>query len=158
MKIFTKNINKYVITAIFAVAVLTIALSLKTNAFALAKNSPPANPVIVQSTLVVKSVKYVTVTAYDSQPSQTDSTPFTTADMSPVRDGIIAANFLKFGTRVRIPELYGDKVFEVHDRMNSRFPNRVDIWMDSNQKSIQFGIKRNVKIEILADEPKTTAS
>ena len=33
----------------------------------------------------------------------------------------IAANFLPLGTQVKIPELFGDKVLVVHDRMNSRY-------------------------------------
>ncbi len=96
-----------------------------------------------------KSVRYVTMTAYSSLPWQTDGSPFITADGSYVRDGIVAANFLKFGTKIRIPELFGDKVFEVHDRMNPRFPNRVDIWMPTVESNRQFGIKHNVRIEIL---------
>ncbi len=91
----------------------------------------------------------VTVTAYASTVAECDDDPFTTADGSQVRDGIIAANFLKFGTKVRIPDLFGDKVFEVHDRMNARYQNRVDVWMDSSQKDREFGIHRNVKIEVL---------
>ncbi len=91
----------------------------------------------------------VTITSYNSVPGQTDDSPFITADGSHVRDGIIAANFLKFGTKVRIPELFGDKVFEVHDRMNKRFSDRVDIWMADVPASKQFGIRHNVTIEVL---------
>ncbi|MDQ7815370.1 MAG: hypothetical protein RDU25_06245 [Patescibacteria group bacterium] len=94
-------------------------------------------------------IRYVTVTAFSSVPWQTDDSPFITADGSRVGDGIIAANFLKFGTRVRIPALFGDKVFEVHDRMNKRYSNRVDVWMPTVAKCRQFGVKRNIKIEIL---------
>ena len=97
----------------------------------------------------VERVHFTTITAYSSRPEETDDSPFITADMSHVRDGIIAANFLKFGTKVRMPELYGDKVFEVHDRMNRRFPDRVDIWMENYPSTIKFGIKHNVKIEII---------
>lgn len=92
---------------------------------------------------------FTTVTAYNSVPGQTDASPFTTADGTHVRDGIIAANFLKFGTRVRIPELFGNKVFEVHDRMNARFDNRIDIWMDSVPNARQLGVRHYIKIEVL---------
>ncbi|MDP3985174.1 MAG: hypothetical protein Q8P82_00260 [bacterium] len=112
--------------------------------------------VIAEPGPTVKEVKLTTITAYASVPWQTDSTPFITADGSRVRDGIVAANFLPFGTQVRIPELFGDKVFEVHDRMNRRYTNRMDIWMESTAKSRQFGIHRQVKIEIL-EKTKTTA-
>jgi 3D (Asp-Asp-Asp) domain-containing protein len=92
----------------------------------------------------------VSLTAYTSRVEECDSTPFTTADGSRVRDGIIAANFLKFGTKVRIPELFGDKVFEVHDRMNKRFSNRVDVWMDDLTDARQFGVRHAV-IEIVEE-------
>lgn len=90
----------------------------------------------------------VPTTAYTSDPGETDSSPFTTADGTRVRDGIIAANFLKHGTRVRIPEYFGDKVFEVHDRMNARYTQRVDIWMVKKSDAYAWGVRR-VKIEIL---------
>lgn len=90
-----------------------------------------------------------TLTAYSSTPEECDDSPFITADGSHVRDGIVAANFLKFGTRIRIPELFGDKVFEVHDRMNARFSNRIDIWMEKVEDNRKFGIKHNILIEIL---------
>ncbi len=96
----------------------------------------------------------LTVTAYSSTPDQTDATPFTTANGTRVRDGIVAANFLPFHTRVRFPDLYGDKVFVVEDRMNARFPNRVDIWMEARKPARDFGLKRGVTMEVL---PKATA-
>jgi 3D (Asp-Asp-Asp) domain-containing protein len=63
---------------------------------------------------------------------------------------VIAANFLKFGTKVRIPELFGDRVFTVQDRMNRRFPNHVDVWMKDRGQAINFGVQK-AQIEILAD-------
>ena len=89
----------------------------------------------------------VEITAYSSTIDQCDSDPFTTANGSQVSDGIVAANFVPFHTKVRIPSLYGDKVFSVEDRMNRRFSNRMDIWMASRQEAIKFGIKR-IEIEV----------
>ncbi len=91
----------------------------------------------------------VSMTAYNSEVGQCDDDPFTTANGTRVRDGIIAANFLKFNTRVRIPELYGDKIFTVTDRMNARFGERVDVWMKDHRQAVKFGVKRNIKIEVL---------
>lgn len=88
-------------------------------------------------------------TAYTSSVEECDSDPFTTADGSTTHDGIIAANFLPFGTKVRIPALFGDKIFEVHDRMNARYWYRVDVWMEKKSDMRQYGIHRNVKIEIV---------
>ncbi len=91
----------------------------------------------------------VDATAYTSRPQETDASPFITADGSVVRDGIIATNVLPFGTRVRIPSIYGDKIFEVHDRMNARYSYRIDVWMDDVQEMREFGIKRGIEIEIV---------
>lgn len=82
----------------------------------------------------------VWVTAYSSTLEETDSTPFTTAMNSDVRDGIVAANFLPFGTKLQIPEHFGDKVFTVEDRMHRRKTNFVDIWMPTTEEAKQFGI------------------
>jgi len=92
---------------------------------------------------------HVDATAYSSRPQETDGSPFITADGSVVRDGIIAANFIPFGTKIRIPLVYGDKIFEVHDRMNSRYNYRIDVWMDDVQEMREFGIKRSIEIEIV---------
>lgn len=88
------------------------------------------------------------VTAYTSTVGQCDSTPFTTANGTTVHDGVIAANWLKFGTRVRIPAMFGDKVFIVADRMNPRFDDRMDIWMSSISNARVFGV-RHLTIEVL---------
>lgn len=90
----------------------------------------------------------VAATAYSSTPDQTDSTPFITALGTTVRDGIIAANFLPFGTKIKIPEIYGDKIFMVEDRMNRRYWYRVDIWFPNRQSALEFGFKK-IKIQIL---------
>jgi len=101
----------------------------------------PERPVIRKYT--------VDSTAYTSSVEECDSDPFITADGSTTRDGIIAANFLPFNTKIRIPELFGDKVFEVHDRMNARYWYRVDVWMEKKNDMRQYGIHRNVTIEVL---------
>lgn len=90
----------------------------------------------------------VASTAYNSEPGQTDSSPFTTANGTRVYDGVVAANFLPFGTRIRIPDHFGDKVFVVHDRMNARYTQRVDIWMLNKSDAFKWGVRR-VKIEVL---------
>jgi 3D (Asp-Asp-Asp) domain-containing protein len=94
-----------------------------------------------------KKVIYVTVTAYSSTVDQCDSTPFITASGTRVHDGTLAANFLPFGTRVRLPDYSGEKIFIVEDRMHPRFSQRSDIWMETRETAKQFGIKR-LKMEI----------
>lgn len=99
-----------------------------------------------------QAAKYLQVwaTAYTSHPFETDSTPFVTASGSTVRDGIVAANFLPMGTKFKVPDLYGDKVFIVEDRMNSRYNNSkaVDIWFESRPEALEFG-RKTVVIELL---------
>ena len=91
----------------------------------------------------------VVVTAYSSTPAQTDDNPYITAAGTWVREGIIANNLLPFGTKIRIPELYGDKVFVVEDRMHQRKGYyHVDIWFASYGEAKNFGAKRTY-IEIL---------
>lgn len=94
------------------------------------------------------ATKKVVITAYSSTPDQTDNNPFVMANGKRVHDGAIAANFLPFGTKVRIPDLYGDKIFVVEDRMHERFSKRVDIWMPNRQDAIKFG-KQTGDIEII---------
>jgi len=91
----------------------------------------------------------VVITAYSSTPEQTDDTPFVTANGKATKDGIIANNYLPFGTKIKIPELYGEKVFTVEDRMSWKKGNyHIDIWFPSYQEAKNFGVKRTV-IEIL---------
>lgn len=89
----------------------------------------------------------VEVTAYSSTVDQCDGDPFTTANGTRVRDGIIATNALPFGTRVKFPKTFGDKIFVVTDRMNSRYTTRMDIWFENRADAIKFGIK-NLEVEI----------
>ncbi len=104
---------------------------------------------------VVKVIKGVVFTAYSSTADQTDDSPFLTAWQTPVRDGVIAMNGMPFGTKVRIPKLYGDKVFTIEDRMNSKYngKNRADIWFPGEQagkrEAFKFGVQK-ADMEIIA--------
>ncbi|MEK7481938.1 MAG: hypothetical protein AAB607_01150 [Patescibacteria group bacterium] len=95
-----------------------------------------------------QKVMNIWITAYSSTPEQTDSTPFITASGNYVRIGVAAANFLPFGSRFKLPELFDDKVFVVEDRMHERFNNRIDIWFSTKEEAKNFG-KRLAKVEIL---------
>jgi 3D (Asp-Asp-Asp) domain-containing protein len=97
---------------------------------------------------VVREIPMV-VTAYSSTVWETDDDPFTTASGTKVRDGIVANNFLPLGTEIRIPELYGDKIFVVEDRMNWRKSNyHLDVWFPEYKDALNFGAKRTY-IEVL---------
>ena len=106
-----------------------------------------ANKLPMASNRIAHKKVKISMTAYSSTPDQTDSTPFITANGSHVRDGIVAANFLPFGTKVRIPEVFGDKVFSVEDRMNARYYYKMDVWMPTYEEAKNFGLKY-VEVEI----------
>jgi 3D (Asp-Asp-Asp) domain-containing protein len=111
----------------------------------LPKNKP------VPGEQIGKTLK-VEMTAYNSDISQCDGSPCITANGYNVCRGgkqdTVAANFLPFGTKIRIPEFFGEQVFIVRDRMNSRYQTRVDVWMRSYQDAINFG-RRFATIEIV---------
>ena len=94
-----------------------------------------------------KKTMYVTVTAYSSTKDQTDGDPFLTGLGTPVRDGIVAANFLPIGTVVRFPDKFGEKIFVVEDRMHEKFGLQVDIWISNQEEAKKFGIQY-LKMEI----------
>lgn len=100
----------------------------------------------------VKLSGHYTITAYNSKAAQTDDSPCITANgFNVCKNGVedtIAANFLPFGAKVRIPDLFGDRVFVVRDRMHPRHKNRLDIWMINYEDAKQFGVKV-AKIEVL---------
>lgn len=92
------------------------------------------------------------VTAYNSEVGQCDDSPCITANgFNLCEHGIedsIATNMLPFGTKVKFPDLYGDRIFIVRDRMNKRYYEHFDIWMLSHSDAVQFGLKFT-KVEIL---------
>ncbi len=91
----------------------------------------------------------VIITAYSSTPSQTDDSPYITAAGTLVREGIVANNYLAFGTEIRIPEIYGDKIFVVEDRMSdTKGYYHIDVWLPDYYQALSFGAKRT-HIEVL---------
>lgn len=89
------------------------------------------------------------ITAYSSTVDQCDDDPFVAAWGDRVFDGMIAANWLPRGTKIKIPSVFGDKIFTVADRMNARYGyGRIDVWMSGPRNEInKFGVKR-AEIEI----------
>lgn len=96
----------------------------------------------------VRQRLYLEVSAYNSEVGQTDDSPFIMANGGHVHDGAVATNILPFGTRVKIPAYYGDKIFIVEDRMNSRYQNHMDIWMEHKSEALSFG-RRSTVVEVI---------
>lgn len=98
----------------------------------------------------IRKVKVV-VTAYSSSVWETQGDPFITASGSRVRDGIVANNLLSFGTKIRLPEIFGSRIFVVEDRMHSKKGYyHVDIWFPSREQALAFGSKL-VEMEVLTN-------
>ncbi|MCX6780876.1 MAG: hypothetical protein NT003_02030 [Candidatus Magasanikbacteria bacterium] len=139
--------EKFVLCAVFAALLVTSskpqvvhAESITTVGF---EDIAPVPSITIKKTLVI------TATAYSSSPDQTDDTPFITSNGKQVYDGLIAANWLPYNTKIRIPDYYGDKIFTVNDRMNQRYDTgRLDVWFKSRQEAKQFGI-RTIRIQIV---------
>ncbi len=106
-------------------------------------------------TTTVRTYKVI-VSAYNSEPGQTDDSPCITASGYNVCDAntenIVAANFLPLHTKVKISGFNG--IFSVEDRMNTRYSgqkdghNFMDIWMKDKRKALEFGRQRR-SIEIV---------
>jgi 3D (Asp-Asp-Asp) domain-containing protein len=100
-----------------------------------------------------RRVVTMAVSAYTSEVAQTDASPCTTASGLNVcernAEDIVATNYnyLPFGTAIRIPELFGDRIFYVHDRMNKRYTATVDVWMKDIAEARQLG-RKTTKVEI----------
>jgi len=96
------------------------------------------------------NMSIVTVTAYHHCPGSKGIT----ASGVRVRKGIIAISrdlennlSLDFGDRVL---LHGFGIFQVQDRMASRWSKKVDIYVDSQKKARRFGVRRYVVLVKLA--------
>ncbi len=95
---------------------------------------------VAEAPTATTTVLYMRITAYASVPEETSDHPFIMADGRHVYDGAVASNILPFGTKIKIPALFGGKVFTVEDRTSPRFRNTVDIWMSSVGKAVYFGV------------------
>ena len=107
-----------------------------------------------QNNIKFTSLGVRTMSSYNSEPAQTDDTPCITANGFDVcAHGIedtVAANFLPFGAQIKIPDLFGDRIFIVRDRMNQRYPDRIDIWMLNKADSKIFGLRR-AEVQLLVE-------
>jgi 3D (Asp-Asp-Asp) domain-containing protein len=100
-----------------------------------------------------KLVLKVTATAYNSLPSQTDSTPNIAAWGDKLVPGmkVIAVSHdllsmgLSHGSKVKIAGMSG--TYTVLDKMNPRWQRKIDIYMGNNIKAAKKWGKRQVYIQ-----------
>jgi 3D (Asp-Asp-Asp) domain-containing protein len=90
---------------------------------------------------------YITATAYTSRLVETDASPTIAAWGDHVFWGMLASNAFPRGTKIQIPEYYGDKMFTILDRMNERYYHHLDIWMPDLSEAKNWG-SRYVEIRI----------
>lgn len=92
------------------------------------------------------------VTAYNSDPNQTDSTPFFAAWGNEVYDGMIAVSRdleqlgLKRGTKL----LIDGEEYTIDDRMHKRKKKQLDIWMENIEDAEIWGVQEK---EIVIIDP-----
>ena len=106
------------------------------------------NPIPSEASKPERKLVRAVITAYSSREEETDDTPLITAAGTKVRPGVVAANWLPLGAKIRIPELFGDQVFTVEDRMHARMDGKVDVWFSSTNEALRFGTK-SARVEIL---------
>ncbi len=158
-------LNKAIITAIIAILAFNVAAPQAAAAWSFDDVSafvqkPDAGGLVMviggsslaaagdSDTQTSSKIIRAVLTAYSSTPDQTDDSPFITASNTHVRDGIVAANFLNFGTRIKIPSIFGDKIFTVEDRMARKNNGKIDIWFPARHLAKRFGIQE-AEVEIL---------
>jgi 3D (Asp-Asp-Asp) domain-containing protein len=168
--IFIGKASKYLVSgALFLVCLMPTSIKADTNGPAMPVDSASAtNASSIIAAVGMKgtqdlpvgglNVKMVWITAYASVPQETSDHPFITASGQHVRDGIIASNWLPFGTQIEIPTIFGNKVFTVEDRMNQAFNQRVDIWMPTVNDAVDFGIQDAMVMILGSSTTSTTIS
>jgi 3D (Asp-Asp-Asp) domain-containing protein len=168
MTLYQKNnaLQKIVDLTLVAIVGLSLISSMSAPSIAKAETLPPQTDPAPFADEIPPTPEYTVVrtigtvaTAYSSDVGQTDSTPCIPA-MSKFNlcenfaatgiEDTIAANFLPLGTKVRFPDTYGDQIFVVRDRMNSKYNGqyRIDFWKSNRTSAVHFGVQR-VKMEVL---------
>lgn len=97
----------------------------------------------------MKKLIVMTITGYSSSFDETDDTPWITAYNTSPNWGTAASNVLPYGTKLKIPSLFGDQIFIIEDKMNPRYNENLDIWFPSKWEALNFGIHYDVIVEIV---------
>ncbi|AOS97014.1 hypothetical protein AUP74_01579 [Microbulbifer aggregans] len=111
-----------------------------------------AGSLSLNASAAVEKTMTVHATAYNSVPGQTDDDPWVAAWNNRLRPGdkVIAVSRdlekhgLTNGAKVKIEGLPG--TYTVRDRMNKRFTNRIDVWMEKDIKKARKWGKKKLKI------------
>ena len=141
--------SRYIISAVLLISLGTLKTAVIGDVVSPAVEPLAYNSSLVNDTPIMDNkVVEVTVTAYSSRIGETDEEPFITAAGTTVRPVVVAANWLPLGTKVRIPDIFGDQVFTVEDRMAKKNNNKLDVWFSDTGDALRFGVRRT-RVEIL---------
>ena len=89
-----------------------------------------------------------TVTAYTASYEECGKTDGITASgVKATENHTVACDFLKFGTQIVIL----GQTYTVEDRIGSRHPSKLDMYMESKEEALRFG-RRQLEVEILEGE------
>ena len=144
LQIIAESVRKIWIIPVF---LFCLIMPWPINLFISAEDALAEEAIIIEQAIypVIKekqprSAFQARLTAYSSTVDQCDGNPFITASGATVKDGIVATNCLPFGTRLKIPSIFGDKIFTVQDRMSWRYGCAgVDIWFPDRASAMRFG-------------------
>ncbi|MDF1497136.1 MAG: hypothetical protein P1P90_03690 [Patescibacteria group bacterium] len=155
IKVQTANaVNLFPLVPTFTTASRAVYDVVKEKGFTVPRDTVVVSePEPVYQSLAVKYKRSATVTAYNSVPWQTDSTPCIAADGSDIcklreQGEMSCASSLPFGTKINVP---GFGVCTVRDRLHPRFAHRIDLYFggaDQITAAKQWG-KRNLTVEVL---------
>lgn len=144
IRLIAENIKKIIIFPLFLLCfIIPMPFNLFVNAEDVMAEEGSAENYAIYPVIKEKQPKYSfqgRLTAYSSTVDQCDGNPFITASGARVQDGVVATNCLPFGTAIKIPSLFGDKIFIVQDRMSWRYGCKgVDVWMPDRASAMHFG-------------------
>ncbi len=131
-----------------------VALIIVLGAFYILTPGHNARPIVMQYPFVLKSMNLVSLSTYNADTAQTDSTPLITASgfkldsANPKRHRVIAISrdlkeLFAFGDRVELSNAGKfNGIWFIHDLMNKKYKNRIDILINSSDP--QTSLKRVV--------------
>ena len=143
MKHFIMKYNKYLGMGLILLIVVGSFYSLRPNHITRA--------IVMQYPFVLKSMKVVSLSTYKADTAETDSTPLVTASgfkldsLNPKKHRVIAISrdlkeLFAFGDKVILTNAGKfNGVWFVHDVMNKRYKNKIDILINSSDR--QFSLK-----------------
>ena len=142
MKHFIMKYNKYLGMGVF--------LLMLVGGFYLIKPSHEARAIAMQYPFVLKSMNLVSLSTYNADTAQTDSTPLITASgfkldsLNPKKHRVIAISrdlkaLFSFGDKVELSNAGKfNGIWFIHDLMNKKYKNRIDILINSSDRQMSL--------------------